>query len=324
MTEQIMVNHRFTRLKALIIKESYQIVRDPSSILIAFVLPLVLLFIYGYGVSLDANHLKVGLVLEDNSPAAMSFAQALKDSRFFDITTSLRRENLEKQVVEGRIRGIVVVPSYFTSFLKNPNREAPIQVIADASEPNTANILQNYIFGVWTNWQRQEAQRGAIQINPPALSLSRVWFNEELRSRYFLVPGSLAIIMTLIGTLLTSLVIAREWERGTMEALISTPVSIIEILLGKLIPYFVMGMASMAVCVAIDLFLFQVPLRGSIALLVLCTATFLFSALGLGLFISSIAKNQFVAAQASLVAAFLPAFILSGFIFEISDRKSVV
>jgi ABC-2 type transport system permease protein len=310
---------RITRLKALIVKESYQIVRDPSSILIAFVLPLILLFIYGFGVSLDANHIKIGLVLEDNSQVARSFAQSLTDSRFFNVRTSLRRKELEDSLVSGKIKGIVVVPSYFTSFLKNPNQIAPIQVIADAAEPNTANILQNYIFGVWTNWQQQEAENNAIQIVPSTLSLPRVWYNEELRSRYFLVPGSLAIIMTLIGTLLTALVIAREWERGTMEALISTPVSIIEILLGKLIPYFVMGMLSMMVCVMIDLFIYRVPLRGSIFLLAISTAIFLFAALGLGLFISSLARNQFVAAQVSLVAAFLPAFILSGFIFEISS-----
>ena len=313
------MNHRLIRLRALIIKESYQIIRDPSSILIAFVLPLILLFIYGFGVSLDANHIKIGLVLEDNSRAAMSFAQSLRDSRFFNVRTSLRRKELEDSLIAGKIRGIVVIPSYFTAFLKNPNRQAPIQVIADATEPNTANILQNYIFGVWTNWQQQEAENSAIQIATSVLAFPRVWYNEELRSRYFLVPGSLAIIMTLIGTLLTALVIAREWERGTMEALISTPVSIIEILLGKLIPYFIMGMLSMMVCVMIDLYIYQVPLRGSIFLLFLCTATFLFAALGLGLFISSLARNQFVAAQASLVAAFLPAFILSGFIFEISS-----
>lgn len=318
------MNDRFTRLKALIIKESYQIIRDPSSILIAFVLPLILLFIYGYGVSLDANHIKIGLVLEDNSREAMSFAQSLRDSRYFNVSTSLRRKELEDSLIAGKIRGIVVIPAYFTSFLKNPNQQAPIQVIADATEPNTANILQNYIFGVWTTWQQQEAQNSAIQIATSVVALPRIWYNEELRSRNFLVPGSLAIIMTLIGTLLTALVIAREWERGTMEALISTPVSIIEILLGKLIPYFIMGMLSMMVCVIIDLYIYQVPLRGSIFLLALCTATFLFAALGLGLFISSLARNQFVAAQASLVVAFLPAFILSGFIFEISSMPTPI
>lgn len=312
------------RLKALIIKEYYQIIRDPSSILIAFVLPLLLLFIYGSGVSLDANHIKIGLVIEDNSSLATSFAQSLQNSRYFNVRASSNRQEVENDVVAGKLRGIVVIPSYFTTYLLNPNFTAPIQVIADASEPNTASLLQNYIFGVWLNWLRLEANSGQAVLKLPIASLPRFWYNEELRSRYFLVPGSLAIIMTLIGTLLTALVIAREWERGTMEALISTPVSIIEILLGKLIPYFLMGMGSMTVCVLIDLFIYQIPFRGSVWVLALCTAVFLISALGTGLFISSLARNQFVAAQAALMAAYLPALILSGFIFEISSMPPAI
>lgn len=307
------------RLKALIIKEFFQMIRDPSSILISGVLPLILLFIYGFGVSLDMNHLKIGLVLEDTSPDAQSFTKALTNSPFFTVKIGRHRQEFLEDIIAGKIRGIVVVPSYFSAFRRRQDQIAPIQVIADGSEPNTANFVQNYVRGAWQNWLQQSAISSkttrASYINPQL----RFWYNEELESRNFLIPGSLAIIMTLIGTLLTSLVVSREWERGTMEALMSTPVSIGELLAGKLIPYFCLGMISMALCVIVAVFFYHVPFRGSIFLLALTSGSFLISALALGLFISTVAKNQFVAAQAAMVAAFLPAFILSGFVFEISS-----
>lgn len=315
---------RIRRLKALIIKEYYQIIRDPSSILISIVLPLILLFIYGFGVSLDANHLRVGLVLEDTSPDAISFAKALSDSRFFEVKIGRHRREFDELITRGAIRGIVVVPSYFSAFRKRPSNIAPIQVISDGSEPNTASFVQNYVQGAFSSWLQQEKINNNLKGLPLAVLQPRFWYNEELESRNFLVPGSLAIIMTLIGTLLTALVVAREWERGTMEALMSTPVSITELLFGKLIPYFTLGMVSMAMCVVVAVFVYHVPLRGSALLLAFVSAVFLFTALGLGLLISTIARNQFVAAQAALVAAFLPGFILSGFIFEILSMPPII
>lgn len=315
---------RIRRLKALIIKEYYQIIRDPSSILISIVLPLILLFIYGFGVSLDANHLRVGLVLEDTSPDAISFAKALSDSRFFEVKIGRHRREFDELITRGAIRGIVVVPSYFSAFRKRPSNIAPIQVISDGSEPNTASFVQNYVQGAFSSWLQQEKINNNLKGLPLAVLQPRFWYNEELESRNFLVPGSLAIIMTLIGTLLTALVVAREWERGTMEALMSTPVSITELLFGKLIPYFTLGMVSMAMCVVVAVFVYHVPLRGSALLLAFVSAVFLFTALGLGLLISTIARNQFVAAQAALVAAFLPGFILSGFIFEILSMPPMI
>ncbi|CUI15750.1 ABC-type transporter, permease subunit [Candidatus Protochlamydia naegleriophila] len=310
---------RIRRLKALIVKEFYQIIRDPSSILISLILPLILLFLYGFGVSLDADHIRLGLVLEDSSPDALSFAQSLKDSRFFDTVIVKDRRFLNDKMIEGSIRGIVVIPSYFSSFRQRPSSTAPIQVLADGSEPNTANFVQNYVQGAWQNWLQQQVISDNLQGNFLVRPQPRFWYNEELESRNFLIPGSLAIIMTLIGTLLTALVVAREWERGTMEALMSTPVGILELLIGKLVPYFILGMLSMTMCVWISVFFYHIPLRGSWHLLVLVTAVFLWTALGLGLLISTLAKNQFVAAQAAIVASFLPAFILSGFIFEIAS-----
>ncbi len=307
------------RLRALIRKETFQIIRDPSSILISLVLPLLLLFLYGYGVSLDLNHLRIGLALQDSSPAARSFAQSMTDSRYFDVKIARDERELERDLVKGNIRGIVVIPSYFSSFLERPDTRAPIQVIADGSEPNTANFVQNYVLGAYQNWLKQEQIVQGIETSPGIAIDTRYWYNEELESRNFLIPGSLAIIMTLIGTLLTALVVAREWERGTMEALMSTPVSIEEIVLSKLICYFVLGMASMAMCVILAVTLYGVPFRGSILLLAFVSAAFLVCALSIGLLISTLAKNQIVASQIAIVVAFLPAYILSGFIFEISS-----
>lgn len=311
------------RIRALIKKEFYQIIRDPSSYLIAFLLPLILLFIYGYGVSLDLDHLKVGLVLQDTSPTAESFAKSLMDSKYFDLTITKEREVVAKEVTASTLRGLVIVPPYFTKFKEAGVEKGPIQVIGDGSEPNTANFVQNYVQGAYQNWIIQEDISKKANTAPPVAIQTRVWYNEALESRNFLIPGSLAIIMTLTGTLLTALVIAREWERGTMEALISTPVTIKEVLIGKLIPYFILGMAAMTMSVLVATLFYQVPLRGSILALALVSAVFLIPALGLGLLISSVAKVQVVASQLSTVSGFLPAFILSGFIFEIGSMPKL-
>ncbi|MGD0665357.1 MAG: ABC transporter permease [Rhabdochlamydiaceae bacterium] len=309
---------RSRRLRALIVKEFLQIIRDPSTMLITVVLPLILMFLYGYGVSLDLDHLRVGLVMEDTSPDAQSFAQSLKDSRYFDVKIARDRRELTDDLIKGSIRGIFVIPSYFTQFRNRPDTIAPIQVIADGSETNTANFVQNYAMGVFQNWLTQEAKSIGFAKDIPLVNTQpRFWYNEQLESRYFLLSGSLAIIMTLIGSLLTALVVAREWERGTMESLMSTSVSIWELVIAKVIPYFCLGMGSMAICVLISIFVYDLPLRGSWLLLGGVSALFLFCALGLGLMISTITKNQVYAYQVTLIVAFLPAYILSGFLFEI-------
>lgn len=314
-----MADNSLRRIKALIVKEFYQIIRDPSSILISFILPMMLLFLYSFGVSLDADHINIGLVLEDTSPDAQSFAQALTDSRYFNTKIVKDRRELAGKMIDGSIRGFVVVPAYFSSFRQRPDSIAPIQIITDGSEPNTANFVQNYVQGAWQNWLQQQSISNDLQGLPLVRPQARFWYNEQLESRNFLIPGSLAIIMTLIGTLLTALVVAKEWERGTMEALMSTPVGINELLIGKLVPYFILGMLAMTLCVSIAVFLLGVPFMGSPWVLALVSAIFLWTALGMGLLISTVAKNQFVAAQAAIIASFLPAFILSDFIFEIAS-----
>ncbi len=311
------------RFGALLVKESIQIVRDPSSILIALVLPLILLFLFGYGVSLDANVVRIGLVVEQAEGPAEDLAAAFQASRYFEVEVASDIRALEDDLVAGNIRGIVVIPATFDRDFGSADGQAAFQVIADGSEPNTANFVQNYASGVWNTWLAQQTANGEGQA--PVIALApRFWFNPELASRYFLVPGSMAIVMTLIGTLLTALVVAREWERGTMEAMMATPVGILELLLGKLIPYFVLALGSMALCTVLAVTLFGVPMRGSVPALLAISMAFLLPALGQGLLISAATKNQFVASQAALLSGFLPAFLLSGFIFEIDSMPTVI
>jgi ABC-2 type transport system permease protein len=306
-------------MKALISKEFVQAIRDPSTFLIGIGLPLVLMFIYGFGVSLDLDHLRIGVVLEDSSPEAVSLMQSFTNSPYFDVEVARDRRDIVDGIASGALRGFVVIPSYFSQFEKRSSTVAPIQVIADGSETNTASFVQNYVAGSWRVWQDQKKIARQQPVNGHVNVLPRFWYNEQLESRNFLIPGSLAIIMALIGTLLTALVISREWERGTMEALMSTPVQIVEILIGKLIPYFCLGMAAMVMSVLVAVLFYNVPFRGSFWVLTLVSAVFLLTSLEIGLLISTLARNQFAASQAAVVVAFLPAFMLSGFIFEIAS-----
>ncbi len=316
----------FVRLKGLCIKEAWQIIRDPSSILIAFILPVLLIFIFGYGVSLDANKAILGMVGDNRTdPDIRSFAQSIYISPYFNLKETGRYfKEIEPSLIAGKIQGVVLVPSYFPSYLKNIEQTAPIMVITDGTEPNTATFVANYVQGAWLHWQGLMAQEHAEENIFPIKTEPRYWYNEEIRSRHFLVPSSIAVILTIIGTLLTALVIAREWERGSMEGLLSTPVTKIELILGKLIPYFFLGMASMVVCTLLAVLVFDVPLRGSYTALCLTSSVYLFAALGMGLFISTITKNQFVASQAALISAFLPAFLLSGFIYDIRSMPLII
>jgi ABC-2 type transport system permease protein len=317
-----MINVR--RLHALVVKECVQISRDISAFLISVVLPLLLVFIYGYGVSLDLDHLRMGLVLEDTSPLARTFAESLTDSRYFECHIARDIRELDDEIIAGDIRGIVVVPSYFTQYYNRKGTVAPIQVIADGSETNTANFAINYVRGAFANWLTQQTISTGGTEKPVLNPQPRYWYNEELESRYFLLPGSLAIIMTLIGSLLTALVVAREWERGTMESMISTPVSRLELVIGKIIPYFGLGLISLTLCMLVTVFLLGVPFRGSYWLFYLSSSVFLFCSLTFGLMVSTIAKNQVIAYQIALFTAFLPAYMLSGFLFEIDSMPEWV
>jgi ABC-2 type transport system permease protein len=311
------------RMRGLIRKETLQVLRDPSSISIAFVLPAILLLLFGYGVSLDAENVPVAVVIENPTDDTASLTASLAGSRYVTVFPMRDRQNAEQALLAGEVNAIVILASDFSRRVWS-SAGAPIQLIVNGADANTARIIGGYMEGIWQSWLQQKALDQGRTLTPPVVTEQRVWFNPEVRSRNFLVPGLIAIIMTLIGALLTAMVVAREWERGTMEALLVTPVRISEILLGKLIPYFLLGMGGMALSTAMAVWIFGVPLRGSFPILLLVSALFMLTALGMGLLISTVARSQFVAGQIAIMVAFLPAFILSGFIFNISSMPVIV
>ncbi|HUB96558.1 MAG TPA: ABC transporter permease [Stellaceae bacterium] len=304
------------RIGALVRKELLQVLRDPSSLLIGGVLPVLLLFLFGYGVSLDLQNIKVCVVVEQTSPMTTSFAASLAHSPFFSARWVRDRRQCEGDLVAGRIKGMVVLPASFQAYSMRSD-DAPIQVLVDGSDTNTAGLVQNYLVGLWQNWLDEEQMMHAETMTPPVNLVPRIWYNPAHESRDFLLPGLVALNMTLVGTLLTALVVAREWERGTMEALMATPIGIVELLIGKITPYYLLGMAAMALSVGTTILVFQVPFRGSLLVLAGVSSVFLVAMLAIGLLISTIARNQFVASQAALILGFLPATMLSGFLFEI-------
>uniref|UniRef100_A0A7C3R039 ABC transporter permease n=1 Tax=Leptospirillum ferriphilum TaxID=178606 RepID=A0A7C3R039_9BACT len=317
------IRERLVRTRALIRKETLQIWRDPSSLAIAIVLPIALLLIFGYGVSLDARHVPVAVVQDARTPASEGFVAGIRHSPWFtpvpypDIHSAVSA--LKRQDVEG----ILWLRENFGRSL-NSFRTHAVHVVVNGVDDNTARLVEGYMTNTWETWIGLRNLRGRqISFQPVTLDM-RIWFNANSRSRDFLVPGLIAVIMTLIGALLTSMVIAREWERGTLESLFSTPVTMGEILVSKFVPYFVLGMGGMTLSVLMGHFLFQVPLRGTLGVLFLTSALFLTTALGMGLVISTVAKNQFVAGQIAIVFTFLPAFILSGFIFDIHSMPAFI
>jgi ABC-2 type transport system permease protein len=312
------------RLRALAKKETLQILRDPSSNLIAFVLPVIMLLIFGYGINLDSAGLRVGLVLEDSGPEAREFSASLEGSPYLRITTGRHRDEMGEALARGRVRGFVVVPADFAQKLKQEPGTAPLLVVTDGAEPNTAKFVENYVRGAWEVWRQQRASKLGEKSMSPVTLEARYWFNPSAESRNYLIPGSITIIMTVIGALLTSLVVAREWERGTMEALLASSVTRAELLASKLLPYYVLGIISMFICLAVAVFVMGVPFRGSLLVLWLVGSLFLGSGLGLGLLLSTITRNQFNAAMAALNAGFLPALILSGFLYEIRSMPPVI
>lgn len=311
------------RLRGLIRKEFLQIMRDPSSIAIAFLMPIFLLLLFGYGVSLDSEHIPLALVVEQPSADTAEFSAAFHQSLYFDPVAYPSTKDAEQAMMAGKVLAIVVLRQDFAKQLRDPGG-APIQLIVNGVDANSARLVSGYVQGTWGKWLEHYAQQRGQKFEAPLQMEQRVWFNSELRSRNYLVPGLIAIIMTLTGALLTAMVMSREWERGTMEALLVTPLSMSEVIVGKLLPYFILGMGGLVLAVSMALFLFGVPLRGSLWVLIATSALFLITALGMGLLISTVARSQFVAGLLAIVTTFLPAFILSGFIFDIGSMPTAV
>jgi ABC-2 type transport system permease protein len=310
------------RIRTLIHKEFLHVLRDPSSIAIALVLPVLLILLFGYALSLDVKEVPLAVVLEDLSPDSTDVAGAFMLSSYFRVTTVTSMRQATDLMRERKVDGIVHLSRDFARQLGAGG--ARVQLIVHGVDANRARIIEGYVQGALGEWaSRSTADRPARAVGSVRIQ-SRMWFNEAVDSHYFLVPGLVVLIMTLTGALLTALVMAREWERGTLEALFVTPIRAGEILIGKTVPYFLLGMCGLLLTAGAGRFLFHVPLRGSLILLVGVSALYLMVALGLGLLISSATRNQFVASQIALIGTFLPALFLSGFLFDLASVPQAV
>jgi ABC-2 type transport system permease protein len=319
----------FTRLAAVARKEVVQILRDARSLIIVLIMPVILVLLFGYGVNLDLKHLPVYVYDQDGSQQSQDLLKRFQASDYFDVERVVDTyPELSRAIDDGRAKMGVVIPWDFSQRVHD-GRPAQVQALVDGSDDNTANVLIGYAQAVvqgyssniqldWLQARGQVAQTSLVGVE------TRTWYNEDLESSAFIVPGVLALVMSVIGSFLTSLTIAREWERGTMEQLVSTPVAPLEIMLGKLVPYFAIGMFDVIVCAAIAIYWFGVPFRGSFLTLVVSSAMFIVVVLSLGFFISVIAKNQLAASQIALLATFLPAFLLSGFLYAIEQMPVVL
>lgn len=304
-------------LLALIKKEIKQILRDPSSIIIAFVLPFISIMIYMYGINLDSVKVTMGIKNDDPTPEVATLVKSFGHSKYVNSIYFDNIKDIEAAIIRSKIKGAVIIPNDFSTKLAR-GQNADLLVITDGSEVNTANYVQSYATAIANNWLI--SSKYASSVNQPAINAEiRTWYNPDLNSHYFIVPGSIAITMTLIGILLTSLVVAREWERGTMEAMLSTSVKTIHIVLGKYIPYFILGMLSLAFNIFLCVVIFQIPFRGNYLVLLLVSGLFLFTSLGIGLNVSSVLKNQFLASMVAMSVGFMPALMLSGLMFPINS-----
>jgi len=310
------------RVGALVKKEVRQMVRDPSSIAMGVVLPVILILLFGYGLSLDVKNVKVAVVLEAPTPGVTELVSGFQLSPYFDAQFLISMPRARELLLEREVDGIVLIRSDVARNLKLG--DAQVQVVVNGTDANHARIVQGYAQGAIGQWTARRAAEGrAVNIGPVGVQ-DRLWFNGANDSHYFLVPGLIVLVMTLIGAFLTSMVMAREWERGTLEALFITPVRVDEILLGKIIPYFAQGMVGLVLCLLAAKFLFHVPIRGSVWLLAITSMLYLLVALSIGLVISSLTKSQFVASQITLLATFLPAMMLSGFLFDLRSMPTAV
>ncbi len=316
------LSDRARRVWALVRKEARQLIRDPSSIAIGIILPLTLILLFGYGMSLDVQHVPVALVLDESSPEAMELASGFQLSPYFNARIVRSMAEARDLMLANSVSGIVRIRADFARRL--PLGESAVQILVNGTDANTARIIQGYGQATVGRWEAMRTAGGQPMESGPVVVRDRLWFNEANDSHYFLVPGLIVLVMTIIGALLTALVMAREWERGTIEALFVTPVHADEILLSKTIPYFALGLAGLVLCILSAQFLFHVPLRGSLWILGAVSMLYLLVALSIGLLISSVFKSQFVASQITLLVTFMPAFMLSGFLFDLHSMPVAV
>jgi len=317
---------KLIRVWAITRKEFVHVVRDPRSLGMAIAIPLLLLALFGFALTLDVDHVPMVVWDQSGSPASRDLISQFSASRYFNILAPVRTyPEIERAIDSGRALVALIIPVDFAGQLE-AGRNVPVQMIVDGSDANTATIAMGYARGVGFIYSQRMAIREVQRMAGATLAMPievrpRVWFNSDMESRNYIIPGLIAVIMLVIAALLTSLTIAREWERGTMEQLLSTPVSGPELILGKLLPYFVIGMLDVLLAVLMGEFVFHIPLRGNIALLFAMAAIFLVGALSLGMLISIVTKSQLLASQLAMVLTFLPSFLLSGFMFSVDNMS---
>jgi ABC-2 type transport system permease protein len=310
------------RVWTLVRKETRQMVRDPASIAMGVVLPVILILLFGFGLSLDVKNVPVAVVLEQSSPEALDLTAGFQLSPYFQPQIVHSMPAAEQLMLTRAVDGIVHIPADFAR--RVAAGDATVQVVVHGSDANRARIIESYAQGAIGAWTSRQLAEGRAAVTGPVSVQSRLWFNEANDSHYFLVPGLIVLVMTLIGAFLTSMVVAREWERGTFEALFVTPVRSGEILLGKTIPYFALGMVGLTLCMLSAKFLFHVPIRGSLWMLLGASMLYVLVGVGIGLLISSAFRNQLVSSQLTMLATFMPAFMLSGFLFDLRSMPAAI
>jgi ABC-2 type transport system permease protein len=317
------------RTRAVARKEFWHILRDPRSLGLALAMPMMMLLLFGYALSLDVDQIPTAVVDQDRTPQSRDLLARFTSSRYFKLVDFPENlQGIQRLILRGEIvLGIVIPPDYSRQL--NSGRAAQVQLLLDGSDSNTASIASGYADGVTQAFalelrERFTNQRSGMTMPATVQPRLRVWYNSELKSKNYIVPGLIAVILMIISAMLTSLTIAREWEMGTMEQILSTPLRSEELVLGKMSAYFTLGLADALIAVAIGVLLFGVPLRGNLALLFASTCIFLFGALCWGILVSAIARSQLLACQMGILSSFLPAFLLSGFIFSIENMPVVV
>jgi ABC-2 type transport system permease protein len=311
------------RLLAVARKEALQLWRDPRSLIMAFLYPALMIVFFGYVITFDIRDIRMAVFDQDHTQASRALVQAFEAAGYFKVTDRLSRyQQIQPLLDRGAVRLALVIPPEFQRDLA-AGRAAPVQALVDGADANTASIAINYADAIVTAYSARLVLR-TTHLAAPVAAQSRVWYNETLQSSNMIVPGLVAVIMMIIAAMLTALTIAREWERGTMEQLVATPVSRVEVILGKLLPYLGIGLVDVVAAVVIGMLVFQVPLRGSPLLAFAMATLFLIGSLGLGIFISASSTSQLLATQTSLLATYLPSLLLSGLIFDLASMPLVL